>query len=72
MGFSHGTVWTACYGLLLLLLFMGGILNVMWIAGLLLYVLMERMASRAGILSIAFGCVLASGGFYVVISALRP
>ncbi len=72
LGIAHGSVWAACYGPLLLLLFIGGVLNVMWLSGLLIYVLMERVARHASVLSIAFGCVLASGGSYIIISALRP
>jgi predicted metal-binding membrane protein len=66
MGVEHGAFCTGCCWFLMALLFYGGIMNLYWIAGLALYVLIEkiipaghRFGRLAGALLIAWGGVLA-------------
>lgn len=47
MGLRHGAVCVGCCWLLMLLLFVGGVMNLAWIAGVALFVLVEKL-SRAG------------------------
>jgi predicted metal-binding membrane protein len=44
MGLRHGGYCLGCCWLLMLLLFVGGIMNLAWIAGLALFVLIEKVA----------------------------
>ena len=50
MGFSHGTFCLGCCWFLMALLFYGGVMNLLWIGGLALYVLVEKLAPRGDIL----------------------
>jgi predicted metal-binding membrane protein len=43
MGIEHGTFCLGCCFFLMLLLFVGGVMNVVWIAGLTVYVALEKL-----------------------------
>lgn len=62
MGFRHGLFCTACCWALMLLLFAVGVMNLYWVAGLTLFVLIEKyfrfgpaLAKAAGLLLIVWG-----------------
>ncbi|HSV69200.1 MAG TPA: DUF2182 domain-containing protein [Methylibium sp.] len=62
MGLRHGVVCTGCCGLLMLLLFVGGVMNLAWIAGIALFVGVEKLGPGgpwvgriAGTLLVAWG-----------------
>ena len=62
MGLRHGAYCVGCCWLLMLLLFVGGVMNFAWIAGVALFVLIEKLVPAghwigrgAGILLIAWG-----------------
>lgn len=66
MGLEHGAYCLGCCWFLMALLFFGGVMNLYWIAGLGVFVLLEKtvphghwLASVAGIALIASGVVLA-------------
>lgn len=69
MGWRHGLVCVACCWALMLLLFVGGVMNPGWIAGIALFVLIEKLApgwrwltpAAGGVLVLA-GCILLAGG----------
>jgi predicted metal-binding membrane protein len=42
MGLIHGTYCVGCCAMLMLLLFVGGVMNLVWIAGLTLFVAVEK------------------------------
>jgi predicted metal-binding membrane protein len=44
MGLRHGAYCLGCCWVLMLLLFVGGVMNLLWIAGLALFVLVEKLA----------------------------
>ena len=44
MGLRHGAVCVGCCWVLMLLLFVGGVMNVIWIAGIAAFVLVEKTA----------------------------
>jgi predicted metal-binding membrane protein len=44
MGFSHGLYCLGCCALLMGLLFFGGVMNLLWVAGLTAFVLIEKLA----------------------------
>ena len=43
MGLEHGAFCVGCCGLLMGLLFFGGVMNLLWIAGIALFVLLEKV-----------------------------
>lgn len=62
MGVRHGAYCVGCCWMLMLLLFVGGVMNLAWIAGLAAYVLLEKLAPAgpwvgriAGLLLIGWG-----------------
>lgn len=69
MGVEHGAYCVGCCWLLMLLLFVGGVMNLAWIAGLAVFVLIEKLAPAghwvgraAGLLLIGWGVLSLSGG----------
>lgn len=62
MGWRHGVDCLGCCWLLMLLLFVGGVMNLAWIGGLAVYVLIEKLAPAgpwvargSGVLLMAWG-----------------
>ena len=62
MGLRHGMFCLGCCWLLMLLLFVGGLMNLAWVAGIAAFVLVEKLAPAghwigraAGVLLIAWG-----------------
>lgn len=65
MGARHGVYCVGCCWGLMLLLFVGGVMNLMWILGLAAFVLVEKllpggkwMGQAAGVLLVAAGTAL--------------
>ena len=48
LGLAHGTYCLGCCWALMLLLFVGGVMNLWWIAGLTIIVLLEKLAPLGG------------------------
>jgi predicted metal-binding membrane protein len=57
MGLHHGTYCLGCCWFLMALLFAGGVMNLYWIAGLALFVLIEKLFASG----IWFGRVTGAG-----------
>lgn len=62
MGVLHGGYCLGCCWLLMLLLFIGGVMNLAWIAGLALFILIEKLAPAGHWLGRAAGAVLVVWG----------
>lgn len=62
MGVRHGGYCLGCCAVLMLLLFVGGLMNLLWIAGLALYVLIEKLAPGGSWISRAAGAALVAWG----------
>ncbi|WP_019140163.1 DUF2182 domain-containing protein [Noviherbaspirillum massiliense] len=68
MGVRHGAYCLGCCWMLMLLLFVGGIMNLAWIAGLAAFVLVEKLAPAghwagrvAGMLLVGWGLAILPG-----------
>jgi predicted metal-binding membrane protein len=70
MGLKHGAYCLGCCWLLMLLLFVGGIMNLSWIAGLALFVLIEKTAPAGHWIGRAAGAGLIVWGG-ITFAALR-
>ncbi len=67
MGLTHGVYCIGCCWALMLLLFVGGVMNVLWIAGLSVLVLLEKVVPRGRIVTRGAGLVLiAAGAIYLL------
>jgi predicted metal-binding membrane protein len=69
LGVRHGLYCVGCCWMLMALLFVGGIMNLVWVAGLALFVLAERLLPVGGVVARAGGAALIAGGVYVMIAA---
>ncbi len=69
MGLDHGAYCLGCCWSLMALLFVGGIMNLVWIAGLAIFVLVEKLAPGGHWISRIGGVLLVAAGVYVATSA---
>ncbi len=68
MGVTHGAYCVGCCWFLMGLLFVGGVMNLYWIGGLALYVLIEKVAPAGHGLGIAVGTILVGWGAWLLVS----
>ena len=72
MGTIHGFYCVGCCWSLMLLLFVGGAMNLVWIAGLAIIVLLEKtFRFSVFIVRLAAFLLIAAGGFLLIGSALQ-
>jgi predicted metal-binding membrane protein len=62
MGASHGLYCLGCCWALMALLFVGGAMNLLWIAALTLLVAMEKLAPKGELLAKALGALMIGAG----------
>lgn len=66
LGWLHGVYCVGCCWVLMLLLFVGGIMNLVWIAGLSLLVLLEKWLPRGDWLARVSGAAMLAGGTWLL------
>jgi predicted metal-binding membrane protein len=66
LGFHHGFYCVGCCGALMLLLFVGGVMNIVWIAGLSILVLLEKAMSDGRNVSRLVGSALIIAGLMLI------
>ncbi|HEX2447436.1 MAG TPA: DUF2182 domain-containing protein [Methyloceanibacter sp.] len=69
MGFTHGLYCLGCCAALMLLLFVGGVMNLVWIAGLTLLVAIEKLAPFGATVAKAVAVTLIAGGAMLIYAA---
>ncbi len=69
MGLEHGLFCLGCGWVLMVLLFYGGVMNLWWIVGLALYVLIEKLAPAGPRLGRYTGGLLILWGAWVLVGA---
>ncbi len=72
MGLHHGAYCVGCCWALMGLLFVGGIMNLLWVAVLAGFVLLEKAVARGPWLSRTAGMALIGWGLYVLQGGLSP
>ena len=70
LGLLHGAYCVACCWALMALLFVGGVMNVLWIAGIALLVLLEKAVPVGRLIPRAVGVVCFVAGVWLLDSAL--
>jgi predicted metal-binding membrane protein len=70
MGLRHGSYCVGCCWVLMTLLFVTGVMNLLWVAAIAIFVLVEKVAPAGPWLSRVTGLLLAGGGAWVVARAL--
>jgi predicted metal-binding membrane protein len=71
-GVRHGVFCLGCCWMLMALLFVGGLMNLLWIAALALLVLIEKLLPWGGRMSRATGLALIGWGVVTLATALWP
>ncbi|MFN2431722.1 MAG: DUF2182 domain-containing protein [Gemmatimonadota bacterium] len=66
MGLKHGSYCVGCCWVLMALLFVGGVMNVLWVAAIAVLVLAEKLAPRGLWLGRVAGGVLAAWGVWLL------
>ena len=69
MGFEHGIFCLGCCWVLMVLLFYGGIMNLWWIVGLALYVMLEKLAPAGPRIGRYTGGLLIVWGTWVLLGS---
>jgi predicted metal-binding membrane protein len=70
MGMRHGAFCAGCCWLLMALLFVGGVMNVLWVAAIAAYILIEKLAPAGHWLGRALGFVMLAGGVWMLAGQL--
>lgn len=70
MGIEHGAYCVGCCWLLMGLLFVGGVMNLWWVVGIAVYVLLEKALPGGPWLGRALGVLLVAAGALVWIGAI--
>src|SRR3712207_5894498 len=70
MGAEHGAYCVGCCWALMALLFVGGVMDLLWVAAITLAVLAEKLAPRGGWIARATGAALVIGGAWVIAAGI--
>jgi len=70
LGLRHGGYCIGCCWALMALLFVGGVMNVLWIAAIALLVLTEKVVPAERIISRTAGAVFLAGGAWLIAQSL--
>lgn len=69
MGVHHGTLCVGCCWLLMALLFVAGVMNLLWVAAIATFVLIEKLAPAARWTSSVAGTLLVAWGAWLLATA---
>ncbi len=67
MGLTHGTYCLGCCWMLMMLLFAGGVMNLVWIAGLAIIVLIEKVFPRGVLFGQGLAALMVGGGLWLLL-----
>ena len=67
MGFRHGSYCVGCCWALMALLFVAGVMNLLWVAAIALFVLAEKVVPNGRLMGRITGVALAGLGLWVVV-----
>lgn len=69
LGLMHGIYCLGCCWLLMALLFVGGVMNLLWVLGLTFIVAVEKLAPRGVLIGRVAGVVLVGCGLVIAVTA---
>ena len=71
MGLEHGTYCVGCCWILMALLFVAGVMNLIWVAIIAAFVLAEKVLPRGDLVGlIAGGMLVLTGGIVLLLQTL--
>lgn len=68
MGIEHGTYCVGCCWFLMLLLFVAGVMNLLWMAAITVFVLLEKVAPRGDVVGKIGGIILVAAGAWALLA----
>jgi predicted metal-binding membrane protein len=68
-GLKHGLICVGCCGVLMLLLFVAGVMNLLWVVAIAAFVAMEKLARGGPVFGMIAGAILAAWGVWVVVAS---
>ncbi len=68
MGLTHGLFCVGCCWVLMGLLFVGGVMNLLWVAGIAAFVLTEKVAPGGELVGRAGGVILIAAGLWPLVA----
>ena len=71
MGLRHGLFCTGCCWALMVLLFVGGVMNLGWVAVIAGFVLLEKMIPAGEVVARLAGVALVGAGVWMMMSAVN-
>jgi predicted metal-binding membrane protein len=71
LGLAHGVYCLGCCAALMLLLFVGGIMNLLWIAGLTILIFVEKIVPAGRLVPRVSGALLGAAGVWLLFSAVH-
>jgi len=72
MGLRHGMYCVGCCWFLMALLFVAGVMNLLWVAAIAALVLVEKVVPRGDLVGRVAGGVLVLAGLVMLGQALNP
>ena len=69
-GLEHGLYCIGCCWLLMLLLFVGGVMNLLWIAGITVVIMVEKLLSRGRVVQRVIGAGLVAAAALVLVRVI--
>ena len=70
MGLQHGSYCVVCCWLLMALLFVAGVMNLLWVATIAVYVLIEKVVPEGHRVSRAIGLLVIVWGVWMIVGSL--
>jgi predicted metal-binding membrane protein len=70
MGLKHGAYCTGCCWMLMALLFVAGVMNMLWVAVITVLILLEKVVSHGGRLGNGIGALFVGWGIWMIASRL--
>lgn len=70
LGVRHGLYCVGCCWMLMALLFVGGVMNVLWIAALMIFVLLEKVVPAGRVISRVSGAGFLAAGVWLIAHSL--
>ena len=70
LGARHGAYCIGCCWVLMTLLFVGGVMNVLWIAVIMIFVLLEKLVPAGRVISRVSGIAFLAAGVWLLVRAL--
>jgi predicted metal-binding membrane protein len=69
MGYAHGLFCLGCCWAIMGLLFVGGVMNLLWVAAIAVFVLLEKVVPRGVLVGRAAGGLLVLAGLWLIVQA---